>query len=66
MDSAAPRGKAPTIDLEAILSTHLQSLTAGLNKEWEGRLREEHTTTRTAGERQLAEAEQRRASGTLR
>ena len=59
LDSALSRGKAPTIDLEAIISTHRQALTSGLEKEWEGRLREEHATTRSAGERQFAEAEER-------
>ena len=66
LDPTLSRGKAPTIDLASLMAARLQTLTAGLDKEWEGRLREEHTTTRTAGERQLAEAEQRHEQETAR
>jgi flagellar assembly protein FliH len=58
-DPEASRQKAPTVDLERIIAKRLKTLTAGLDREWEGRLREEHDTMRTAGERQLSEAGQR-------
>lgn len=59
LDPAVPRDKAPEIDLEQIMAKRLQNLTDGLDKAWEGRMRQEHDTTRTAGERQLAEAVER-------
>ena len=58
-DPEASRHKAPTVDLERIIAKRLKTLTAGLDREWEGRLREEHDTMCTAGERQLSEAGQR-------
>lgn len=56
LDPAISRGKAPAIDLEQIMSRRLQTLTQGLDKSWEQRLRQEHETTRAAGDKQLSEA----------
>jgi flagellar assembly protein FliH len=52
------RQKAPTIDLAGMIAKRLDSLTGELEKEWQDKLRQEHETTRTAGERQLTEATQ--------
>lgn len=57
-DPKAPREKAPAIDLEALLALRLEALCAGLAREWEGRLLQEHETMRAAAERQQAEAAQ--------
>lgn len=58
-DPRASRQKAPTIDLGGVIEKRLETLTAGLDREWEGKLRQDHETMRTAGERQLAESGQR-------
>ena len=53
---AASDGKQ--IDLPAMIEARLNDVRGELDGQWEKRLREEHETTRTAGERQLAEAQQ--------
>lgn len=58
-DPKAPREKAPSLDLDGMMSKRLKALTDGLDRDWETKLREEHETTRSAGERQLADEQQR-------
>jgi flagellar assembly protein FliH len=55
-DATADRGKAPTIDLDKLLQRRLSAMTQGVEQEWEAKVRQEHETTRAAGERQLTEA----------
>lgn len=46
------------LDLPAMMEARLNQVRSGLDEQWESRLRQEHETTRAAGERQLGEAQQ--------
>ncbi len=48
---------SPRIDLSGLLVARIDALRGELDQQWEARVRQEHETTRTAGERQLAQAQ---------
>ncbi|HJN31238.1 MAG TPA: FliH/SctL family protein [Candidatus Latescibacteria bacterium] len=46
------------LDLPAMLEARINALCSELDQQWEGKLRQEHETTRAAGEKQLQDATQ--------
>lgn len=58
-DPGADRGKAPSLDVAALIAARVAALKGALDQDWERRLRQEHDTMRAAAERQRAEADER-------
>ncbi|MBT4101303.1 MAG: hypothetical protein HOM68_19045 [Gemmatimonadetes bacterium] len=49
--------KSPRVDLNAIVDARVADVRSELDQQWETKLRQEHETTRVAGERQLEKAQ---------